>query len=115
MLNKFRNFVKKSPDRCVENWEINFEDLKQKVDNGATLLDVRSAQEYNEGHLYNAIQMADYEISTKYKMILPDKNKEIVIYCQNGGRGKKAYKKLKKLGYNNVYNLKGGLDNIILK
>ena len=113
MLDKLKNIKDKNHHRCVEKWEINFEELKKKVKNGAILLDVRSTQEYNEGHLYGAIHLADYDIPIKYDTILPEKDKEIIIYCQNGVRSKKAYNKLKKIGYHNLYSLCGGLDNII--
>ncbi|MBR3162676.1 MAG: rhodanese-like domain-containing protein [Clostridia bacterium] len=103
---------KKKMRRCLQECNINYEELINKVQNGAILLDVRSIQEYNEGHLLNAIHLADYEIQLKYNNTLPNKNTLIIVYCQNGGRSKKAYKKLKKLGYKNVYNLCGGLDNI---
>ena len=43
--------------------------------------------------------------------IIKDKNKPIVVYCTTGFRSEEAYKKLKKIGYTNVYNLYGGLDN----
>ena len=85
---------------------------KKKVDNGAVLVDVRSMQEFNEGHLRGAIHLADYDIPAKHKLVLPNKNQTVIVYCQNGGRSKKAYKKLKKLGYTDVYNLCGGLENM---
>ena len=86
--------------------------MNRRVKNGAVLLDVRSKQEYNEGHLFGAVHLADYEIPKKHNNVLTNKDAEIIVYCQNGGRSKKACKKLKKLGYKNVYNLCGGIDNI---
>lgn len=112
MLDKLRNFIDKNQRRVIESWEIDFDELKNRSQNGAILLDVRSIQEYNEGHLYGAIHLADYDIAIKHNLVIKDKNKEIIVYCQNGGRSKKAYKKLKKLGYLKVYSLYGGLDNI---
>ena len=112
MINRLKNKFEKKMHRCSHEFDINIEELNRKAQEGALLLDVRSIQEYNEGHLYGAIHLADYEIPKKHKNILPNKWVEIVVYCQNGGRSKKAYKKLKKLGYKHVYNLCGGLDNI---
>lgn len=112
MINKLKNIFKDNRYTCSEAWEINYEELKNRVKNGAILLDVRSIQEYNEGHLHEAIHLADYEISIKHSIVIPSNKSEIVVYCQNGGRGKHACKKLKKLGYKNVYNLCGGLDNL---
>ena len=112
MLNKLMLMFTNKHYRSFQNWEINFDELREKTKNGALLVDVRSVQEYNEGHLDGAIQLADFEIGQKYKTVLPNKEKEIVLYCQNGGRSKHAYKKLKNLGYKNVFSLYGGLDNI---
>lgn len=112
MLKKVTKLFEYRMQRCSQECDLNFEDLQRMLKEGAILVDVRSIQEYNEGHLSGAINLAEYEIAVKHGNILPNKNAKIVVYCQNGGRSKKAYKRLKKLGYQNVYNLCGGLDNI---
>ena len=96
----------------LRKWEIDIEQLRKKVGNGAILVDVRSIQEYEEGHINEAIWIAEHEIPFKCESLLPDKNKEIIIYCQNGGRSRRAYRRLMKLGYKNVFSLCGGLDNL---
>lgn len=111
MINKFKKLFRDYSHRCNEKWDITYEELKTKVKDGAILLDVRSIQEYNEGHLIGAIHLANYDIQVKHNIVIPNKEIEVVVYCQNGGRSKSACKKLKKLGYKNVYNLCGGLDN----
>lgn len=112
MLKKVTKLFEDKMLRCSQEYDISFDSLQQMIKDGAILVDVRSIQEYNEGHLKGAIHLADYEIPPKHGNILLNKNAIIIVYCQNGGRSKKAYKKLKKLGYQNVYNLCGGLDNI---
>ena len=94
--------------------EINFEELKKiKRENpNAILLDVRSPQEYKEGHLNGAILIPSYEIQKKASINLKDKKEIILVYCQSGSRSKKAVKDLKQLGYEQIYSLKGGLDKI---
>ena len=109
---KFCRCNSKIEDARFKNLDLKQLNKMMKEEQDIVLLDVRSIQEYNEGHLLGAIHLADYEISVKHGNILPDKNAQIIVYCQNGGRSKKAYKKLKKLGYTNIYNLCGGLDNI---
>lgn len=74
------------------------------------LLDVRSEQEFKEGHLNNAINIPSYEIYTKVQEVIKDKRTLIIAYCQVGVRSKKAVKVLKKLGYKNSYNLKDGIE-----
>ena len=80
-------------------------------DRTAVLIDVRSPQEYNEYHLEGAISLPLYELGSKIFSIVPDKRTLIIVYCQYGGRSKKAEATLKKMGYENVYNIRGGLDN----
>jgi rhodanese-related sulfurtransferase len=98
--------------RSMDSYEISLEELKNKQINGAEIIDVRSEQEYAEGHIDGAINIPEYKINLNITNVLKNKNKEIVLYCQSGHRGKNAYKKLAKLGYKNVYNLYGGLDDI---
>lgn len=97
----FRNF---------QNGDITIEELKNKVLQGAILIDVRSNQEYREGHLQGAINIPDFEIASRVQSEIPKKNQLTVLYCQYGGRSKNVMTIMKKLGYTNVYNLYGGLD-----
>ncbi len=59
-----------------------------------------------------AINIPLYNLAECFKFKLKDKNKIIVVYCQSGIRSKKAVKILFKMGFENLYNLKGGLDEI---
>ena len=99
--------------RCYRNLQkgdITVEELKNKVSQGAILIDVRSNQEYKEGHLKGAINIPEYEITNRLQREVPKKNQLIVVYCQYGGRSRNASIIIKKMGYTNVYNLYGGLD-----
>ncbi len=69
------------------------------------LLDVRSPQEYAEGHMQGSICIPSYEIMHRVEKIIPDKNATIVAYCEYGGRSRKTVNILKTMGYKNVYNL----------
>lgn len=93
--------------------EINYCEAIELMNNNSDviLLDVRSIQEYNEYHLNNAINIPLYELRGKANEFLP-KTSIIIVYCQSGTRSKKACKCLKSLGYCNLYNIKGGLENI---
>ncbi|MCI8519766.1 MAG: rhodanese-like domain-containing protein [Clostridia bacterium] len=75
-------------------------------------MDVRSPQEFAENRINGAINIPDYEILRKAKYTLPNRDGLIILYCQSGDRSRKAYFLLERLGYTNLYNLKGGLDNI---
>ena len=95
--------------RCWQNGDITIEELNNKVAQGAILLDVRSNQEYKEGHLQGAINIPDYELRNRVQKEIPKKNQSIVIYCQYVGRSRNAYNMMKNMGYTNISNLTGGL------
>lgn len=103
-------FCRKRCCRNLQNGDITIEELKNKVLQGAILLDVRSNQEYREGHLQGAINIPDFEIANRVQREIPKKNQLIVVYCQYGGRSEDASMMMKRMGYTNVYNLNGGLD-----
>lgn len=106
MWKKLRFFEKrKKIKRSIK--EISFEDVKLKE---YFIIDVRSKKEYQEGHLDGAINIPLFSIKKNIEKI--NKNKKILVYCQSGVRSKRALKALQELGFENVYNLKGGLDNI---
>ena len=92
--------------------EITYEKLLEMVKGGAVLIDVRTKQEFLEKHLEGSVLIPYYEIASKIGQVVLDKNKTIIVYCQNGGRRQKAYETLKKLGYSDIYNLKGGIEGI---
>lgn len=111
MLNFIKyNFVRKF-FRYMEKYDITLEELKQKQLDGAEVIDVRNKREYEEGHIEGSINVPEYEINEDFKNIIINKNKPIIIYCSSGYRSKSAYKKLKNMGYTEVYNLYGGLEN----
>lgn len=78
----------------------------------AILLDVRSKQEYDEYHLNGAICIPTYELISQIEKIVENKEQTIIVYCQSGGRSKKAINILKKIGYDNIYEIAGGIDNL---
>ena len=97
--------------RSMEDYEINIDELKRKQRNGAVIVDVRSLQEFKEGHINGAINIPYYEINKNVTNLLKDKNQEIVLYCEAGVRSKQAYKQLKRFQYINVYSLFKGIEN----
>lgn len=103
-------FCRRKYCRMIQNRDITIEELKNKVMQGAILIDVRSNQEYREGHLQGAINIPDFEINNRVQREIPKKNQLIILYCQYGGRSRNTMNIMKKIGYTNVYNLYGGLD-----
>ena len=78
----------------------------------AILIDVRSKQEYDEYHLAGATCIPTYELESKILKIVPNKEQTIIAYCQTGARSRKAINILEKMGYQNLYEIKDGLDNL---
>lgn len=80
----------------------------QNKDN-VQLIDVRSKQEYDSGHIKGFENIALNDLQQSGEKI--SKDKTIVIHCQSGARAAIAYSVLKKMGYNNVVNYSGGINN----
>jgi thioredoxin len=78
-------------------------------DNKGILLDVRTSQEYNSGHIKNAFQ-ADWTNKDQFndRTQYLDKNKTVYVYCQSGGRSAAAADALRQKGFT-VVNLEGGM------
>ena len=74
------------------------------------ILDVRTKEEYNEGHIPGAICIPNEEITEKEPKELPNKNQIIMVYCRSGNRSKVAAKKLAEMGYKKVYEFGGIKD-----
>ena len=111
MLNKLKHILKRNSYRTMEKNDITIEELKKMQKSGAIVVDVRSPQEYKEGHIKDAILIPEYELEINYDKKLKDKKKTIIVYCSSGRRSRKAQKKLQKLGYSNIYNLYNGFQN----
>ena len=116
-MQKFKKLIKEmfSKKRTLENINnISYIKMQEilKEDNNTIILDVRSPQEYNEGHITGAINIPEYEILTKASNILKDKDTKIIVYCASGSRSKKTIKILQKIGFLNLYNLENGIDEI---
>jgi rhodanese-related sulfurtransferase len=74
------------------------------------MLDVREKDEYDEGHIPDAILLPYTEIESKAEAMLPDKNKQILVYCRSGRRSKIAAEALVNSGYTNIKEFGGIID-----
>lgn len=75
-------------------------------------IDVRSADEFQQGHLSGAVNITHTEIVERISQVAPDKNQPINLYCRSGRRAELALNELRKLGYSNVTNY-GGYDDLV--
>ena len=74
------------------------------------ILDVRTPEEFAEGHIPGAILIPDYEIAEKASNILTDKDALILVYCRSGRRSKNAANQLVDMGYTNIKEFGGIID-----
>lgn len=91
---------------------ITADEAKEIMDNesGYVILDVRTEEEFSEGHIPGAILIPDYEIESKATKTLKDKDQLILVYCRSGRRSKLAAEALVKLGYTNIKEFGGIVD-----
>lgn len=91
--------------------KITAEEAKAKMDEeDVTIVDVRTKEEYDEGHIPDAILLPVENIGKDPPKELPDKDAVLLIYCRSGRRSKDAANELLKLGYKNVYDFGGIID-----
>lgn len=91
---------------------ITAQEAKKVMDSctGYIILDVRSQQEYEEGHIPGAMLIPDSEIRDRAEAELPDKAQLILVYCRSGRRSKLAAQALVELGYTNIMEFGGIID-----
>ena len=78
---------------------------------GALLVDVRSQQEFDQGHLEGAVLIPHDEIASRASELGADKSRPIVLYCRTGNRSGQAKRALEELGYTHVMNA-GGYESL---
>jgi rhodanese-related sulfurtransferase len=80
------------------------------MNQGASLvLDVREDKEFAEGHLPRARHIPLKDLAARLNEIAKFKDKPVIVTCRTGARSGAACRLLKKSGFNNVFQLKGGL------
>ena len=107
----------KTPGQILEQisskitWN-NVEELKNKMDSEHQfiLIDVRTEKEYLAGHIENAIWLPRGFLEFKIQKLISDPETEIIVYCKRGSRSALSAYTLMEMGYNNVLNLKGGIE-----
>jgi rhodanese-related sulfurtransferase len=86
-------------------------DLQSEIIAGKELvvLDIRTKAEYDAGHIDGAIWLPRGFLEIKVEGLVPDPEATIVVYCLKGCRGSLAVQALLGMGYENVYDLAGGI------
>lgn len=105
--NKFQQLVAEAKKNVTE---ISPEDAAAKMQNKeAVIIDVRDKDEYDEGHIPNALNLSRGTIELDIEEKVPDPNAMIITHCGGGGRSALAAESLLKMGYKNVRSMAGGL------
>ena len=92
-------------DLTQEEWVSQYE-----ADENSVILDVRTENEFNDGIIANSINIDIYEgqgFITKLQEL--DKSKKYFVYCRSGARSAKACEVMQSLGFEETYNLEGGI------
>ena len=102
----------KENDQGAVYANITAEEAKEIMDSeeGYIILDVRTQEEYDEGHIPGAIVISHEEIAEKAEKMLTDKDQLILVYCRSGRRSKIAAEALAELGYTNIKEFGGIID-----
>ncbi|MGH8254107.1 MAG: rhodanese-like domain-containing protein [Steroidobacteraceae bacterium] len=88
---------------------IGAQDLVRLMNQGALLLDVRSAEEFAAGHIRGARSLPAAQLGDSADSLKRYKDKPLVVYCEQGGSAAGAMRALAQLGFTQVANLRGGL------
>ena len=99
----------KKQDESVAK-DVTVEEFKKLVDSSkGLLLDVRTPDEFNEGHILEAVNINFYDKDFAQQVEKLDKMKPVYVYCRSGGRSGKTKDLLHEKGFTEIYNLKGGI------
>jgi len=79
-----------------------------KSTSDATILDVRTPEEFQGGHLQDAVNMNIYDSDFDSRAAKLDRKSPVFVYCKAGGRSADAAERLNKMGFTSIYDLKGG-------
>jgi sulfur-carrier protein adenylyltransferase/sulfurtransferase len=78
---------------------------------GALWVDVREADEWEQGHLPGAVHVPRGNLESRIERVAPDKSQPVVLYCAVGSRSAFSAKTLSELGYTDVHSLAGGIED----
>ena len=93
----------------AEYRQLTAEQAKARMDSGdeVIILDVRTPEEYAQGHIPGAVLLPVSNITSDALELLPDKSAEILVYCRSGNRSRQAANALVDMGYTAVYDFGG--------
>ena len=94
-------YIKITPEQAKEIMD---------TEDDIVILDVRTQEEFDTGHIEDAVLIPNTEIRDKAEDILKDKDQTILVYCRSGNRSQMAAAELISMGYTKVYDFGGIID-----
>ena len=95
---------------CKQSGNLHITELEESKLENAVLLDVRTPEEYNLGHLEGALNINWYDADFKDQVSALDRSETIYVYCKAGGRSAEAAAVMREMGFESIVNLEGGYD-----
>jgi molybdopterin/thiamine biosynthesis adenylyltransferase/rhodanese-related sulfurtransferase len=90
--------------------EVDPSEVKELIDEGVTIVDVRGSEEFATGHLPGAKSVPRGHLETRIEGAAPDRGAELILYCESGSRSAYAARTLQDdLGYEHVRSMSGGI------
>jgi thioredoxin 1 len=95
----------------VRNTNLNITEFSEKIKElpSASIIDVRTQDEYSKGHLHNAINFDWNSMEFEKQIATLDKSKPVLVYCLSSGRSSSAATKMRAIGFQEVYEMQGGI------
>lgn len=87
------------------------EEFQAKIQHGATLIDVRTVEEYASGHISGSLNMDVNSPGFEENVLMLDRSKEYAVYCASGVRSGKAAEIMRQAGFSSVFTLTGGMKS----
>jgi rhodanese-related sulfurtransferase len=107
-----QNAGKKLPDGTTSvSVTVSADDFQKKISSlkEVQLVDVRTPEEYREGHIKNSLNINVQGSSFEAEVAKLDKKRPVMVYCRSGGRSASAQRMLIDMGFAEVINLDGGI------
>lgn len=102
--------TKTSPTSSAKNLTAEEADALLKQNQGVVVLDVRTPEEFASSHLARATNLNYFDPHFQDKLAKMDKTRLYLVHCASGGRSAKAREILKKLNFQHIYHLEGGMQ-----
>lgn len=97
--------------KAVGYKEISAEEFRKlRMDINPIILDVRTPEELSEGFIPNYRQVNFFNTSFREELTRLDPSKTYLVYCRSGNRSGKACRMMHDMGFENLYNLEGGIQ-----